>query len=228
MNGTPRINTIEDASTRGIELSNVSVYTPCGSRRLIHNLSMEIKEGERVLIVGRSGSGKTSLLRALAGLWEHGTGTIRRPPRTQMMFLPQRTYSPMGSLREQLEYPKTRASSEKLEQALQRVGLGGLTGGLESETEWEQVLSAGEMQRLAVARAVVGGAMVVVVDEGTAGLDRDGEGVVMKVMREMGCTVVSVGHRGSLVKEHDKVVVVGEGGEAQVVAAKEFAGEGMC
>ena len=228
-----RIHTIEDATMSGISVRKLSVYTPCGTRRLVHNLSLEIRGGERVLIVGRSGSGKTSLLRCLAGLWSHGTGTIVRPPRARMIFLPQHAYSPAGSLREQLWYPGRGAAgapARTLEAALTRVGLDELRGALGDEAAWERALSAGEMQRLAAARAVVRGAAVVVVDEGTAGLDRDGERVVMQALRDIGCAVVSVGHRKSLVQDHDTVVVVGEEGEVRVVAAHEFEmeKEGMC
>lgn len=223
---SPGITVLEDALQKGLELDNVSVDTPGGDRRVVHSVSLTVRPQQRLLIVGRSGRGKTSLLRAIAGLWKEGSGTIRRPPREHVFFMPQRPYCMQGTLRSQLLYPSgTLQDDSTLEKALQAVELPDLcerVGGLDAEQDWADYLSVGENQRLAFARLVLAQPALVLIDEGTSAVDPVTEGRLMRLLVGLGCTVVSVGHRPSLVRSHDTVLHLKENDADEVVAARDF------
>ncbi|HEX6733375.1 MAG TPA: ATP-binding cassette domain-containing protein, partial [Azonexus sp.] len=143
-----------------VKLDNVTLHTPNRERVLVRNLSFAIEPGQCLLIVGQSGSGKSSLLRAIAGLWSAGSGTIHRPGNGDMLFLPQQPYMLLGSLRAQLLYPHRdfTCTDEELLTLLARVNLPDLAhrvGGLDVEMDWQKVLSVGEQQRLAFARLLL-------------------------------------------------------------------------
>lgn len=226
VSSSPGIRMVEDANEHGLRLEGVCVDTPGGERRVVHDVTLTVRPGEKLLIVGRSGQGKTSLLRAIAGLWTEGEGRVIRPPREKVFFMPQRTYCVQGTLRSQLLYPRGVAHEDsKLKQALAEVALGDLcerVGGLDAERDWGDFLSVGETQRLAFARAVLEKPRVVLVDEGTAAVDHVTEEVLMKVLDGLGCAVDSVGHRRSLVGMHDRVLHLKDGERAEVVEAEEF------
>lgn len=194
-----------------ISLEHVTLMTPKGQRMLISDLSAELEPGKGLVIVGQSGAGKSSLLRAIAGLWNTGTGRITRPDLSQMLFLPQRPYMVLGTLRDQLLYPNLAADADEsqLRQALQQVNLADLperVGGFNVELTWADVLSLGEQQRLAFARLILSKPPYVVLDEATSALDLSNEKRLYDRLRESAATFISVGHRPSLLKYHDYVL----------------------
>lgn len=184
--------------------------------------------------------GKSSLLRTIAGLWTAGSGTIERPAGSEVLFLPQRPYMTLGSLRENAAYPATPASEanpggvtdEAILAALSAVNLGSLTeraGGLGARGErLAGVLSLGEQQRLAFARVVLSGRRVVCLDESTSALDVENETRMYELLVAAGVTVVSVGNRPTLFRHHDTVLRLEGGGgwsveEASVAARRALA-----
>ena len=166
---------------------------------VIAEASAEIGAGERVLIKGESGTGKSTLFRAFAGVWPWGSGEISMPPREATMFMPQRPYLPLGSLRSALAYPSSPHNISDLvaREALSRVGLSQLSEKLDTEDRWDQVLSLGEQQRLGFARLLIQKPRWIFMDEATAALDEENQDAMMKlVLSEMsGSTLISIGHR---------------------------------
>ena len=128
----------------------VSVWLADGGV-VISDATTDIQPGERVLVVGESGTGKSTLMRAIGGLWPWGTGTIYLPPRSEMMFLPQRPYMPLGSLRQAVTYPANVRdfTDEQIKGALARVGLPEFVNRLDDDDRWDRLMSLGQQQRLA-------------------------------------------------------------------------------
>ncbi|MDJ0732641.1 MAG: ABC transporter ATP-binding protein/permease [Nostocaceae cyanobacterium] len=196
-----------------LAVENLTVQTPKTEKILYENLSLEVPRGQGLLIMGESGCGKSSLLRALAGLWNSGTGVVVRPELKEILFLPQRPYMILGTLREQLLYtnPKDDISDEQLYQVLQQVHLSHLveqSGGLLAEEDWSDVLSLGEQQRLAFARILVRKPKYTILDEATSALDVHNEEHLYHLLLETGTTFISVGHRPDLKKYHEIIVTL--------------------
>ncbi|MDB9371998.1 ABC transporter ATP-binding protein/permease [Nodularia sphaerocarpa] len=200
----PRLNTVESS---GISFENVTLQTPDYQKILVQDLSFSISPGQSLLITGKSGVGKTSLLRALAGLWQAGTGTITHPKRSNLLFLPQRPYMILGSLREQLLYPQLNNSipENQLLETLEQVNLTDLAerfGGLDITTDWGTVLSMGEQQRLAFARLLLQSPQYAILDEATSALDETNQTLLYQQLQQTEITYISVGHRTSLRSFH--------------------------
>lgn len=200
----PTINTVRQNK---LALKNLTLQTPNYQRTLISNLSADLPPGDGLLIMGASGCGKSSLLRAIAGLWNSGTGTIYRPDLSEMIFLPQKPYMILGTLRRQLIYPHDdfEISEHQLNHALEAVNLADLaerSGGFEVEKDWDEILSLGEQQRLAFARILINKPRYVVLDEATSALDIKNESSLYRYLIDTNITFISVGHRPSLVKYH--------------------------
>lgn len=218
---------IEHRTGDRIAMEGITLLTPQTHRVLVRELSFEVGDGETLLISGPSGSGKSSLLRAMAGLWREGQGTIVQPAAEKMFYLPQRPYMQVGTLREQLLYPDAslEVDDERLAQVLDEVHLSGLldaVGGLDVVDDWQKRLSLGEQQRVAFARVLVRPCEIVILDEATSALDAANEASLYHRLRDTGATMISIAHRAALVAFHDRVLQLdGEGGW-RIVPAAEF------
>lgn len=204
----PRIETVEEMR---LAIENLSLQTPNYQRTLVEDLSIEIPAGQGLLVMGPSGCGKSSLLRAIAGLWNSGTGKIIRPTSDQILFLPQRPYMVLGTLRDQLLYPNTHleVKDEHLKQVLEQVNLADLDerfGGFDAEQDWADVLSLGEQQRLTFARLLLNQPKYAILDEATSALDIANEERLYQHLREKGTTFLSVGHRSTLISYHQSLL----------------------
>lgn len=179
---------------------------------VIDNASAAIRCGEKVLIVGDSGIGKTTLFRAIAGLWPWGSGTIEVPEAQRIMFMPHRPYIPPGTLQAALAYPDPaeRFTDEALQAALMRCGLGHYADKLATDARWHEAMPEGEQQRLAFARTLLHRPDLVLMDEGTSELDDAAEADMMSLFTKelAGTTLVSMGQRVSLPTFHDRTLTL--------------------
>jgi len=206
-----RESNIQTRIAQHLALNHVTLLTPNSERTLVRDLSFALEDGQRLLIVGVSGSGKSSLLRAIAGLWTNGQGSIARPDTQEMLFLPQKPYMPLGSLRDQLLYPKRRRdlTDEDLIRVLAQVNLGDLperVGGFDVEKDWASTLSLGEQQRLAFARILITQPRYAILDEATSALDVANEKLLYLQLQHLNTTYISVGHRPTLLAYHNLVL----------------------
>ena len=201
-----------------IAVDALTVCPPQSERVLVKDLSFVLEPGDALLITGDSGCGKSSLLRAIAGLWDNGCGLIHHPPMADMFFLPQQPYLQHGTLRSQLIYPsvQTSLSDEQLHEILEQVHLPHLAerfGGLDAVQDWEKLLSVGEQQRLAFGRVLVHKPSIVILDEATSALDSSNEAALYKSLRECGATLISIAHRAAVRRHHTHVLrLKGDGG----------------
>lgn len=198
-----------------LALHDLTLQTPNYQRTLIENLSLQLEPQTGLLVVGPSGCGKSSLLRAIAGLWNSGSGTIEQPDLDQVLFLPQKPYMVMGSLRDQLLYPHANPELEDsaLQDALDKVNLADLAqrfGGFDAVEDWGDVLSLGEQQRLTFARLLLSQPAFAILDEATSALDLANEAQLYGYLQHTGTTYISVGHRESLYQYHPAVLRLGE------------------
>jgi len=196
----------EGASLR---LDNVEIDLPQGTP-LLTGASLELAPRQNLLVMGPSGSGKSTLFRALAGIWPYWKGRIRLPRGAKPLFLPQRPYLPIGTLRHAVAYPGSGFSDDEIRIALEQVGLGRFTSDLERSENWGQVLSGGEQQRLAFARALTNKPDWLFLDEATASLPEEDQEALYRVLRDKlpETTLVSIGHRESLARFHDRKLIV--------------------
>lgn len=183
-------------------------------RHLLTNADMTVEQGDRLMLSGRSGSGKSTLLRAMGGLWPTGHGNIRLPA-ARNLFLPQKPYLPIGSLREALSYPLSGDTypQERYVQVLETCRLPHLVSRLEEANHWQRMLSPGEQQRLAFARALLYAPQWLYMDEATSAMDEEDEASLYQALIDHlpGLSIVSVGHRSSLKRFHPRHVRIDSG-----------------
>ncbi len=195
----------------GLSLADVALYRHNGEV-LLDKINISVQNGDALLIQGPSGCGKTSLLRTLAGLWPFGSsGTIGRPAHRDILFVPQRPYTPQGSLRQAVCYPDIDPHHPELAAAMQACFLGHLTDKLDKPDDWQHKLSPGELQRVAFVRILLTRPKVVLLDEATAALDEPTEAALYTLIRERlpESIIVSIGHRGTLAAFHNRRMFVG-------------------
>ena len=195
-----------ESSNDTIVAAALQVALP-NDRILLQNVNFTLEPGrnKNILIKGASGSGKSTLLRAIAGIWPYVHGKLELPPAGQLMFIPQKPYLPLGTLKEALLYPGRRQKTdEELVMLLEQCRIGYLAKDLYVEADWSHVLSGGEQQRLAFVRALIYQPAWLFLDEATSALDEETEAVMYKLVETLlpDTTVVSIGHRSSLSSFH--------------------------
>ena len=205
-------------SRDAIVVRHADLTPPGGEQPILRDLSLSIGEADRLLVVGPSGCGKTSLLRMISGLWMPTRGVVERPETGELLFIPQKPYMLLGSLREQLCYPtdEGRFSDDQLRHVLDEVNLSTLSTrypDLDVKQDWPRILSLGEQQRLAFGRLLLNAPRFVVLDEATSALDVATEDHLYALLRQRELAVISIGHRPTLKDYHDTVLELsGDGG----------------
>jgi putative ATP-binding cassette transporter len=210
--GVDRVRRTE-AETSSLSLDGLTLELPDG-QRLLDGAHASLRAGESVLISGPSGAGKSTLFRAIAGIWPFGRGRIQLPAGARTLFLPQKPYLPIATLRDVLLYPNA-APDRAVEDAtirtvLAAVGLPALATGLDEEANWALRLSGGEQQRIAFARALVQRPDWLFLDEASSALDERTEEHLYGLLRERlpATTIVSIGHRSTLATLHDRRIAI--------------------
>ena len=209
--GIGRIQRGETEGEAMLSLKDLSVTLDDGTA-VVGEAEVVIEPGERLLVAGESGTGKSTLVRAIAGLWPWGGGSINFHPDRRLFMLPQKPYVPSGTLRRAVAYPGAAEdwTVEAIGEALDKVGLGHLKEKIEEDAPWDQTLSGGEKQRLAFARLFLHNPDIIVLDEATSALDEKSQDKMMELMNKElpNATVVSVGHRAELEAFHSRKIVL--------------------
>ncbi|HZP99123.1 MAG TPA: ABC transporter ATP-binding protein/permease [Reyranella sp.] len=193
-----------DVSTEGLTLA-----LPTG-QPLLEKVDLDLPKGRSTLVWGASGTGKSTLFRALAGIWPFGEGHVRVPQGARVLFLPQKPYIPIGTLRDAIKYPDehSQAGDAEIKAALQAAGLGHMVDRLDEEAHWTYMLSGGEQQRVAIARALIFKPDWLFLDEATASLDEPAAEQMYRALKANlpNTTLVSIGHSPALKKWHDRTL----------------------
>ncbi|WP_456712354.1 ABC transporter ATP-binding protein/permease [Bradyrhizobium sp. USDA 4353] len=209
--GIGRIKRGETTGEAMLSLNDLSVTLDDGTA-VVGETEVVVDRGERLLVAGESGTGKSTLVRAIAGLWPWGGGSINFHPDRRLFMLPQRPYVPSGTLRRAVAYPGAAEdwSVEQVGEALHKVGLDHLKDRIEEEAPWDQTLSGGEKQRLAFARLLLHSPDIVVLDEATSALDEKSQDKMMQMATSElpKATIVSVAHRAELEAFHSRKIVL--------------------
>ena len=194
-----------EGTGNALALQKLSIDLPDGTP-LLTSCTLTLPQGSRVLVTGASGAGKSTLLRALAGIWPYGSGGVELPAGAKRLFLPQRPYLVLGSLRRVLSYPRTTAApDEEISRILKLVGLEHFATRLDDVDDWSRILSLGEQQRLAFARILLIRPNWIFLDEATSALDEPRERALYNLLYQElpAVSTISVGHRSTLFGLHD-------------------------
>ena len=221
---------VAEGDAAQLALEDLELDLP-GGERLISGVNLSLARGDTALLEGPSGVGKSTLIRAIAGIWPFGKGVIRIARGARVLVLPQKPYLPIGTLREVVSYPgpATGVADAMLREAVEAVGLPALAGRLEEEGHWALQFSPGEQQRIAFARALVHRPEWLFLDEATSAVDEATEAQLYGLLRERlpGTAIFSVGHRGTLRRLHARELVVrpNHDGPASVVEVSSSASQ---
>jgi putative ATP-binding cassette transporter len=212
----PKVSVQPRRDGAGVEIKGLDVALP-GGAPLVGADDVAIAPGASVLVTGPSGSGKSTLFRAIAGIWPFGSGTVVVPEKADIMMLPQRPYLPVGSLLAAVTYPSLpgRFDQAAVHDVLRAVGLPAFAERLDEHAHWNRMLSPGEQERLALARAILHAPDYLFLDEATASLDEPSEAALYRLLRERlpGTTIVSIGHRSTLSAFHHRHLALERAGE---------------
>ena len=221
----PSIGVVEASGDAKLHVDGLEVRLP-NAMPIVAADGIAIAPRERVLMTGPTGSGKSSLFRAIGGIWPFGTGKIAVPQGARVMVLPQRPYLPIGTLADAVAYPASHGAFNEasIRAALEAVGLPALALRLAEEAHWNRMLSLGEQQRLAVARAILHAPDYLLLDEATASLDEPAEAALYRLIRERlpRSTIVSIGHRSTLTAFHQRGLALARDGNRYVVQQREL------
>ncbi len=217
--------TISDYSS--ILINDADLFPPGSEKAIIKNLNLSIETNQSILVVGPSGCGKTSLLRMISGLWEPNQGTIKKPKTGDLLFIPQKPYMLLGSLREQLCYPTEvdKFSDDHLVSVLNEVNLTSLVErypNLDVKQDWPRILSLGEQQRLAFARLLLNSPRFAVLDEATSALDIKTEKRLYNLLKKRELSLISVGHRPSLKDFHENILELNGQGDWKLFTTDKY------
>ncbi len=207
-----------EENSRSVKLDKLTIITPGLAKVLVKELTFELRAHQSLLIMGASGTGKSSVLRTIAGLWPGGGGTLERPAFAHLMFLPQRPYMVEGSLRDQLlyPYPDHGAEDEDIRKTVADCNLSDVfarvDGDLDVVVDWSNVLSLGEQQRIAFARLFLRRPQFAFLDEATSALDENNQEELYLKLRGSGISFISVGHRTTLLQYHDRILELDRSG----------------
>ncbi len=210
-----------------ILIKNANLSPPGSNKTIIKDLSLSIDINESLLVVGPSGCGKTSLLRMISGLWQPENGLVEKPKTGDLLFIPQKPYMILGSLREQLCYPTevNKFSDDHLLSVLNEVNLSSLSErypNLDIKQDWPRILSLGEQQRLAFARLLLNSPRFAVLDEATSALDIETEKRLYGLLKKRELSMISVGHRPSLKDFHQNILELSGNGNWKLLTAKNY------
>ncbi|MES2923358.1 MAG: ABC transporter ATP-binding protein/permease [Verrucomicrobiota bacterium] len=207
-----------EENSRMVKLDALTICTPVVMKTLVEKLTFDLRVDQSLIIMGASGTGKSSVLRTIAGLWPGACGFLERPAADQLMFLPQRPYMVEGCLRDQLlyPYPDRGASDEEILAVVEAVHLSDVLERVEGEldrvVDWNNMLSLGEQQRIAFARLFLRKPKFAFLDEATSALDEDNQEHLYRQIQESKIGYISVGHRTTLIQYHDRLLTLDRSG----------------
>lgn len=213
---------VPNESSRIVKLDKLDICTPGNTRTLVKALSFELRPNQSLMIMGPSGTGKSSVLRTIAGLWSGGGGLLERPAFAHLMFLPQRPYMVEGSLRDQLlyPYPDRGVPDEEIRKVVADVNLSDVfervNDDLDRILDWSNVLSLGEQQRVAFARLFLRKPQFAFLDEATSALDEENQEDLYQQIKDSGISFISVGHRSTLIPYHDRLLNLDRSGSWKI------------
>jgi len=216
----PAVEVLPRAGTGAIAIERLNVRLPNGEP-LVDAAHVILSPGERVLVTGPSGAGKSTLFRALAGIWPFGSGRVTVPEDAKILLLPQRPYFPVASLAAAVSYPAKLGTFDdaRIAEVIAAVGLPEWSNRLDEEAHWNRMLSLGEQQRLAIARALLQEPDYLLLDEATASLDEPAEALLYRLLQDRlkATAIVSIGHRSTLGAFHRRRIEVVAGDAASQV-----------